>query len=153
MYSQRIYAPNTQAQTQMSVVHTCMRHAFCTCRHKCTVCLLAQTIDSWLWSMPPDQSSRLPLDLQRKHSFPTTGEGGRTGVAVVVGVWVLRHDGKNVYLQFNMLVSTLKKRTELIWLRVTHKTKTLSTVCLCFCNSGQDFLFPSCLSVRHSWQT
>lgn len=46
--------------------------------------MLAQTVDSimTLVSLPPDQSSQLPLDLQERHSFLTTGEGGSVCVSV-----------------------------------------------------------------------
>lgn len=68
---------NRQTHTQMSVVHphVCDMHT----AHACTnVCMLAQTVDfiMTLVSLPPDQSSQLPLDLQERHSFLTTGEGG-----------------------------------------------------------------------------
>lgn len=56
--------------------------------HACTTCLRRLQTLSRL-SFPPDQSSPLPFDLQRRHSFPTTGEGACE----------LRHGGKTSHLE------------------------------------------------------
>lgn len=72
------------AYTNAGGAHTCTVCDMHTA-HVCTnVCMLAQTVDSimTLVSLPPDQSSQLPLDLQERHSFLTTGEGGSVCVCV-----------------------------------------------------------------------